>query len=1620
MRSLSNRPTSKVSRLNLRRLLAGLIGSAGGPSDPARGRLLLESLESRQLLAGDVELLFTDGNDVPTSDTSSAETATGLSSQRTAEGELAPDLVQFAKDLDAAGVIFYGAHWCPACTQQKELFADGKDNLPFIEVTNSDRTLNQTGIDENITDFPTWVFPDDSRLVGIQTLETLSQRSGVAIPQSDQPTFEPVGDKTVQIGSPLHLPIDAYDPDGGPLTVTVSVSDPTLLEASVLSGNRSIRIDMEGYGDMVFELFEQRAPRASGRVADLADAGFYDGIIFHRVTSNFVIQAGDPTGTGTSGSTLGNFDDDFNAELQHNRSGVLSFAKSGDDTNNSQFFVTEVPTRFLDFNHSIFGQLVEGEDVREAISSTSTPESRQVGSSQRPDIDAVINTIEVFNDTENSVVMLKPTGNGTGSTNVTVTVTDQDGNSSSETFLVSVVADTANSQPFLNEIADPATQTQNTPATLQLSSVDVEGDAVTYFAQSLSGAASGVVAVDATTGLVTVTPATDFVGTINVEVGVRPGAGVFGNSGSDRDTQTVPFQFQGGVLVTPTSVDLLTGSDSGSSDIDNVTNLGSLTFTVDGVTSGATVELVVLSSGSVVGSGVATGSTVTITTNNIAALGDGAYQIVARQRDGNTTSGSSSPLSLVYDTTPPDSVAASASTQANVGRDYATDLVSDEEGSGLRYAFSSAPAGATIDTTTGVIGWTPTANQLGGNAFSLELTDAAGNVRSESFNVDVADAPLVEIRLVLTDLQGAIIDSIAAGQEFLMQFIGVDTRQFSFDRDGVFAAFADILFDSSLVRPVPGSVIDYDDRFPSVNKGTFSDGLIDELGAATDRLVASEIEESLIATVRFEALATGTVNIRSEPADAADSEVLLYGNDNQIGANAVAYGSVSLAIGQSFTIADDTFTVAEDSGSTTLDVLTNDLVVSGTQTLTVVSVTQPAAGGTVTLEGGVVRFNPDADFNGTSEFTYRVSDSNGVQENASVTVTVTPVNDPPTGISDTFNVDSDTSNNSLNVLANDSIAPDSGETLSVSAVGATSAGATVTVDNDNSISYTPPAGFTGTDTFSYTLSDGTTTTEVQVNVTVALADNPPTGVDDAFSIIEDDGEAEFDVLSNDTRDIDNQTFVIDSVGVPSEGGSARVSNDGTQFFYAPAANFNGTEQVTYTIRDSGGGLSVATVTFTVSSVNDAPPVVDTTVTLNRATGATSVLGLDGLPANVDSGETLTFNSTFGTPTAGGTVSLDVASQSIRYTPPSNDFTGTDTFTYTVADGNGLTSTGTITINVSDFTERDIFVDFAQGLRARVGGITLKGTDALGNTVEVPLTYRVDSNEALFDNVLPGNYTVEIPAIPFLQNATTPTIIPVTSATDDGDMVVDTDLGRLRPEFISIRDWLGSAPVKSFLVAATPGQISNFAVPSSAADTVRTLDDQNAAQDTQLNDPQVQFDSDGSNLTIRGTDGSGSSIEATLPTTGDSRVQVRGVADGIQLLRVSVDESDVTFAETVASSGEGEFFASSSSRQAEGEELASAAVTVADLFVPSARDIDLRNDATVLPLETGDVWFAESEANRQPDQAGPDSGSVDSAMNEIGPELTIHSSAEAVVAKGSGETTSLDETAIDALLASEVL
>ncbi len=424
--------------------------------------------------------------------------------------DLGDDLVKFAKDLSAKNVVLYGADWSTSTSDQKRLFDDGAKHLTYIDVTNSDRTPNQTAIDKAITTYPTWIFADGGRLEGIQSLKAIGTRANVPIPRSDAPYLEAIENVTVGIGSPLHIPIDAYHPLGLPLTISVTSDKPDRVVPTVLSGNRNLLIKTD-FGDMNFQLFEDKAPRPAERVIQLAEDGFYDGILFHRVIDGFMIQGGDPAGTGSGGSPLGNFADQFNLDLQHNRSGILSFAKSSDDTNNSQFFITAGPTRHLDFNHSVFGQLVEGDSTRQAINQTAT------GANDRPTHDVAMKTVSVFTDSENGLVLLKPTGTGTITANVTVTVSDGR-KSARRTFVVTVVADTANGAPFLNDLPSSMNAVAGIPLNFNLTSQDKEGDTVTYAVQAL-GSVPFDVSVTAS-GVVTLNPPVDFEGDLPLAVGV--------------------------------------------------------------------------------------------------------------------------------------------------------------------------------------------------------------------------------------------------------------------------------------------------------------------------------------------------------------------------------------------------------------------------------------------------------------------------------------------------------------------------------------------------------------------------------------------------------------------------------------------------------------------------------------------------------------------------------------------------------------------------------------------------------------------------------------------------------------------------------------------------------------------------------------------------------------------------------------------------------------------------------------------------------------------------------------------------------------------------------------------
>lgn len=128
-----------------------------------------------------------------------------------------------------------------------------------------------------------------------------------------------------------------------------------------MSENRKIKFTTNK-GVFVAEMFEGKAPLTTKNFIELVEKGFYDGIIFHRVIDGFMIQGGDPTGTGMGGPGY-KIKDEFGEGLKHDDEGILSMANAGPNTGGSQFFITLAPTPWLNGHHAIFGKVVEGMDV---------------------------------------------------------------------------------------------------------------------------------------------------------------------------------------------------------------------------------------------------------------------------------------------------------------------------------------------------------------------------------------------------------------------------------------------------------------------------------------------------------------------------------------------------------------------------------------------------------------------------------------------------------------------------------------------------------------------------------------------------------------------------------------------------------------------------------------------------------------------------------------------------------------------------------------------------------------------------------------------------------------------------------------------------------------------------------------------------------------------------------------------------------------------------------------------------------------------------------------------------------------------------------------------------------
>ena len=331
------------------------------------------------------------------------------------------------------------------------------------------------------------------------------------------------------------LPITVTNTPAANYTTTVNTNS-AAVTATVLTG-RTLAFNVTNgagvSGTLTIQLFDDVAPVAAQRMVDLVTSGFYNGKTFFRIDdlfanpdpkTNVIIQGGGAT--NTDNSSLGSIEEEFNADVTFASNGLVALAKTSvPDTSNSQFFITDLNrplaerVEFLNHRYTIVGILTGGFDVFDAMKGVPL-------TGTQPNTPITISSASVVTNSPNRVVKFTPASGGfTGTTSVTVTSNDADNTPTQTTFNLTGTADTNNANPpFLNPVPNTLTATAGQATTLTLTSADRDGGGVTYVVKNVDftgDPANLSYSINQATGVVTLTPAASFSGTVPFKVGVR-------------------------------------------------------------------------------------------------------------------------------------------------------------------------------------------------------------------------------------------------------------------------------------------------------------------------------------------------------------------------------------------------------------------------------------------------------------------------------------------------------------------------------------------------------------------------------------------------------------------------------------------------------------------------------------------------------------------------------------------------------------------------------------------------------------------------------------------------------------------------------------------------------------------------------------------------------------------------------------------------------------------------------------------------------------------------------------------------------------------------------------------
>jgi VCBS repeat-containing protein len=640
---------------------------------------------------------------------------------------------------------------------------------------------------------------------------------------------------------------------------------------------------------------------------------------------------------------------------------------------------------------------------------------------------------------------------------------------------------------------------------------------------------------------------------------------------------------------------------------------------------------------------------------------------------------------------------------------------SDADGDPLTAVLVSGPAHGTLTlNANGSFLYTPASNYNGSDSFSYKANDGTVDSNTATVTITISavndaptavndaytvaeDTPLnVAAAGVLandSDVEGspltAVLVSGPAHGTLTLNANGsfIYTPAANFNGSDSFSYQANDVSLNSNTATVTVTVSAVDDAPTAVNDAyTVAEDTPLNVAAAGVLANDGDADGNPLTAVLVSGPAHGTLTLNANGSFSYTPAGNFYGsdsftyqaNDGSLNSSPATVTITVNAVNDPPTVVNDAYTVAEDTvlNVAAAGVLANDSDVEGSP-LTAVLVSGPAHG-TLTLNAnGSFTYTPAANFSGSDSFTYQANDGSLNSNPATVTITVSAVNDAPTAVNDAYTV---AEGALLNVVASGVLANDGdvdGDPLTAVLVSGPAHG-TLTLNANGSFTYTPAANFQGTDNFTYQGNDGSLySNTATVTITVSAVNDPPTAVNDAYLVAEDTllNVAAAGVLANDS-DPEGSPLAAALVSGPAHG-TLTLNADGS-FTYAPAANFNGSDSFTYKANDGSLDSNTATVTITVSAVNDPPTAVNDAYTVAEDTllnvAAAGVLAND---SDVE-GSPLTAVLVSG-PTH-GTLTLN-ANGSFTYLPAAN-FNGSDSFTYQANDGSLNSNPATVTITVS--------------------------------------------------------------------------------------------------------------------------------------------------------------------------------------------------------------------------------------------------------------------------------------------------------------------------------------------------